>query len=869
MEFVVNGTKGGFRTLYSTPSAPSIGSDIRNNVSSEDAVGKSLYALAFSANGCAFTKYFIVRDTLRSYSTGTIAFSLFLPFNKELANKGADVKSLLDKISLYYSDNYIIDNNINRGETIIIQEDWSFVDDILHEYREQDKTTKEEELQSGSEDAAVIYYKNDVELLEYLDKPYQEEYSSYRQILFIDSDLRGKSIDPINVLRSSGDELNNIDLKNEKYYLINCPSKNFTITANGKPRSDRTNNNYIRAKWQVEIRYSKDDLCFEPIKARGTLSDSASEIFQFLEIRDKNIHIKHEAFNNLRPKTKAILIKVKTIKGDPVTDSIITYKHNDFSPEQTTTSNTITFIGEQIKERWFVSARKENESLMSEFIPIFPENQSEVELILRKQKVIKIFAIDKDSREPIYNFKLLMNDGQGNRENITELIFRDTDIEKTWRIEIYKKIGRDNYSGKREYCPFNGEDPLYIELQKTTWQFPQHKTYMINAGMYGKKSYYCPEYSNSSNGNDLAKNCIIPNKGYFFTYWELNDESKTLIAQYDREKSFFHNKPLLTLIIGGIIFIGFGIWILLTILEPDKITHYGSIDRDQILNYVEGDTLSLSILEGYRTDWERQKPSVSKKSSGIFTLFSGNASHTDSNEYYQWENVLNRIRNAIAIRKYINQKNFSKLKNLQNSDLPINFKKSIEKIDSVRYIEIGNRLNDVSTFTLNQIADSINSILASFETLNEPQIEHTDKHKSDRKEKSEGSKLTEHEKSSKSQQKENTAPAVQQIIYTDKIHEIINYITGDELNKQKLDEFKKFKNLPEDITKSIQLCLDFWELDGSGTGKKAKTYYSFREIIKNDKYLNNSHLKAFLDKIYTKKDASYSQIDKSKGLKKS
>ena len=262
MEFVVNGTKGGFRIiLYSTPNAPSIVGDIRNNSSSEDAVGKSLYAIAFAAGGCAYTKFLIIRDTLRSYSTGTIAFSLFLPSNKELVNKGADVKSLLDKVSLYYSDNYIRDNNINRGETTIIQEDWSFVDDILNKYREQDKTTKDEEQQFGTKDAAIIYYKNDVELLEYLDKPFQEEYSNYRQILFIDNNLRGKSTDPINVLRNSGEELINIDLKNETCYLRNySPSKNVTITVDGEPRSDKKNKNCIKAKWQVEIKYSKDDL---------------------------------------------------------------------------------------------------------------------------------------------------------------------------------------------------------------------------------------------------------------------------------------------------------------------------------------------------------------------------------------------------------------------------------------------------------------------------------------------------------------------------------------------------------------------------------------------------------------------------------
>ena len=865
MEFVVNGTKGGFRTLYSTPSAPSIGSDIRNNVSSEDAVGKSLYALAFLANGCAFTKYIIVRDTLRSYSTGTIAFSLFLPFNKELANKGADVKSLLDKISLYYSDNYIIDNNINRGETLIIQEDWSFVDDILHEYREQDKTTKEEELLSGSKDAAVIYYKNDVELLEYLDKPYQEEYSSYRQILLIDNDLQGKSIDPINILRSSGDELNNIDLKNEKYYLIDCPSKYFTITANGKPRSDRGNNNYIRAKWPVEIRYSKDDLCFEPIEAKGTISNPESEISKFLKIEDKKIYIRYEAFNNPIPKTKAIIIKVKKTNGDPVADAIITYKNNDYSEEKTATNNIITFKGEEIKERWLVSAKKENESLISEFKPVFPLSEDEAELFLHKQKVITLIAIEKDSGNVVNNFKVKIKDGPKYREKTAELVFIDTDIEKTWRIEVSKKIGLDIYYGIREYCPADNENPLRIELDRKTEEYRQSKKYFIDAGKHGKKTQFCPPFSKNINGSDIYGNAIKPNKGYYFNYWEVDYDNNILIAQYKKKNSFFAKKSFLI----GVVFV---VFIALIGLCIQLFTRNESVPviltADEVKNYIQGEDFTLKKLQSYQTQWESQSP---KKNTYRNTLWYNPITWFGDNNQFQEDSddtILLLLNESILTRDLIDQHKFKELADRHFFPKQDKFKKTVENIDRTEYDNVVKKLGDVSSLTLNQIADSIKKIINRFKDSITVDSDHKETRNIHSEEKIGKPKPEENKLSTKPKNEENNIPVVQHQDSKNSISEIAIYLKGSELKKEKLIEYKNIKGIDKELKASIQLCLDFWELDGCRDCDPVRTYYSFIDNINEDKYLNNSCLKAFLVKVHNEVNPGYSDFDKIKGLKK-
>ena len=113
MEILAHGTKGGYKSnlIPNKQAAFALGDIISGN--SEKTVGKYFYTLCFIKNGCVFTKYTILRDSLRSKSIGCIGFSLFLFSTKELVQKGRDVKSLLDQLSKYYIDHYTLDNNIN------------------------------------------------------------------------------------------------------------------------------------------------------------------------------------------------------------------------------------------------------------------------------------------------------------------------------------------------------------------------------------------------------------------------------------------------------------------------------------------------------------------------------------------------------------------------------------------------------------------------------------------------------------------------------------------------------------------------------------------------------------------------------------
>lgn len=189
MEIVIHGTKGGYKSCLNSDFKPSFYiSDIQSNVNSEFPIGKFAYSVGLISSGCVFTKYLIIRDTLRSKATGTIAVSLYIASNVELRERGSDrngvIKEILDTLLECYRNNYIRENNINRGETTLIREDWTFIDKISSEYYEH-KTVTNKIIQTSGIDNAYAYYSSDSELEEYLSKPNQPEYRNYHQIILV------------------------------------------------------------------------------------------------------------------------------------------------------------------------------------------------------------------------------------------------------------------------------------------------------------------------------------------------------------------------------------------------------------------------------------------------------------------------------------------------------------------------------------------------------------------------------------------------------------------------------------------------------------------------------------------------------------
>ncbi len=410
MDIVVHGTKGGCEIFTPKKMSGLFDAGLGEGVA---ALGQQAYAISFKDNNIIFSKYEIIKDVRGDKRTGFVAYSLFLPNNKKLS--GIDIKTLLDKVSGEYRQRYIVDNNLND-----VREDWSFLDSISNEYDAKLHAVSSyiENPQSGSKEAAFVYYpyinksslqnnENTFDLEDIFDSPSQEEYFDYKQVIFVKEELRNKIENPLNALRNSGVEIANIDLDNSYYYLNNYNrNKGVIITANGKIRSEGKNNNFIRAKWQVEIKYSKDEQCYFPIEAKGTLSKVDSEIFKYLEIKDRNVIINYDAFNDPYPKAKTVFLEVKDHKGDPANDAEITCINSYSNGFKNISNKEIKFEGDELKVRWSVSARKGNDLIAKpvHFIPI--DCNASIQINLQETQYDSINQWGNTNKEKKYYLKI-------------------------------------------------------------------------------------------------------------------------------------------------------------------------------------------------------------------------------------------------------------------------------------------------------------------------------------------------------------------------------------------------------------------------------------------------------------------------------
>lgn len=863
MEIVISGTKGGWG--YFTDKQPLGLFDIGTGAGIK-ALTQQAYAITIKNNNCIFTKYRIIKDVRGDKRIGFVAFSLFLPFSKKMPGK--IIKAVLDKVENEYCQKYISDGK-NLED---VRENFNFLDTILDEYNKDIRSNSSvisNDTQSGSTDAAFVYYPyvyKDVqmqkeiqfEIEDIFDAPFQEEYTPYRQILFISKDLKGKDENPLVALQHSENDLTGkIDLKNEYYYLNNYNrSKGVTITANGKSRSDGKNDNSIRAKWQIEIRYSKDDRCYEPIQASGTLSNPKSEIFKYLEINGNQIKIKYDAFNNPTPKTKPIRFEIKDRNGKKIDGAEITYQTD--CKKETRTSSIINFTGEEIVKRWTISAKK-SDYLYSQEKSITPENQNgDVTLVLEEHKKVKISAYDKDNGDIIYGFKVYIA-GNYNCNITDEIEFIGEEIERCFEIQI-KKQNKYLDSEKKRFCPARDGNEIIFNLKKDTREgVGKQENYKVSEGKHGKLKDNYEYFSQSSSGLDV-KDKIVPNRGYDFTHFELQND--TLVAQYEKKAPFYKKTKFIAGSVIGLFALCFSIWALCYFLNENKADKT-LIDKTAITEYLEGDSLVLNKLNSNKENWERKRPEIKKEGGG---LFGGGEERPDSTEYKEWDEVSQMIDIAIKKRELIDSKKFTELKNQNYSSAQEKFKDAINKIDSITSVEVEQKIGDISAFTLTQIADKINEITVQKESVKEEHQQELKKEEKETEMKKENQQPAKPAEQPKSKEQNTAVSTVQQQTISTDI--IIPYIRGSELDEAKLTEYKNTKGISQNLKNSIQLCLDFWALDGSGSGKSSKTYWTFREKVNADNNLINSKLKLFLDKKCQEgANMSYSKQDKKKGLK--
>ena len=113
----------------------------------------------------------------------------------------------------------------------------------------------------------------------------------------------------------------------------------------------------------------------------------------------------------------------------------------------------------------------------------------------------------------------------------------------------------------------------------------------------------------------------------------------------------------------------------------------------------------LDKLNIYKKNWKDIENSFIKKSDG--GMFGGDETIDSTNWKKDWNPLKESIERAIKKRELINNKNFTELRNQHYSNNQLLFKNAIEGISQTEYEAFSEKLGDVSTLTLTQIADSI------------------------------------------------------------------------------------------------------------------------------------------------------------------
>lgn len=832
MHIVICGTKGGFNTLYQTDGAPSIAKDVRNNSSSEDAVGKFIYAVNSEGEGYVYSKTLIVRDSIRSFATGIISFSVYLSANEAFVNGGKDILELLDDLTLFYSMQYIDDNNINKGESErIIKEEWGFVSDFL---KKKSLVKRKDFLNTygkqGTEEAAFILFNDKGEMEKFFEFPFQQEYEPFKQVIFIKNEGDSVVKNILKVIRNSGTELKNIDFTNDYFYLTGFdrfkPGKLFS---NGRLLSDDRLQNTFRAKDELRLTYEKDFFSFTSVS--GKLSDSTSDIHKFLKKDGNKVSLAYDVIEReefLKPDSKEIFVQFSSLKEKKVEGVTVECVSIKGKKKELKSNSTLVFKGEDIGETWSIVAKKGN-NLTSSKKEFCPKNIENLEVYLEESKTV-VFSGKIEGEERFIQAKELevriLQTNKSSRNG--ELDFFESEIDNNYTVQARYKNRDLEFEGERKFCPRDCET-LQIPIKQII-----KKRYKISGGEHGVKLPDCPEYSYMSDGSDCIK-LIRPHKGYKFKKFSLEEPrfrdaqeyDGILVAKYEK-KSVISEPKILASIISGVILLfslGFAGWYYFSITKSEKIT------QEQIEHYLEGDDFKFKRLKNYQFSWENQKPKIKDQTKGFF-IFSNNKTKNkvDSTNYKIWKSFMIKIDSSVMKRQKIDSLKFGELKEFTFYPKQEDFKNLIYKLDSISPDSI--KIQGISNKTLAQIVGELSAYL--------PTDQNIDKYSSEVLE--ESTSIPENQQV-KSQMDANASSSQKNINSIS--NPIADKLKGDDLSKKSLDDL--IKEYPEQRN-SIQLYIDFFSLIKEKNGNQ-DDYQSLLSKINKDQNFNGNKLQKFLDKI--------------------
>jgi len=845
MEIFVQGTKDGWNVLYPklTPNEFfQFARDIRRTDSdsnNENFYGKHFYSLALARGGCIFTKYIIILDVQRKW-LGNIGFSIYISNNEKL--EGINIKSLLDEFLETYCKNYCPDFKLGD-----VKEDWQLFTAIANKYENKLKkiiSFNDDSFLPGKKEAAFIYYKNEEELLKYFSAPNQKNYGNYSQVFFVKEDLRERDYNPLNALRHSGDNLTGeIDLENPEHWLLyNQIAENgikIEVKVNGSIRSNKSK---VRKKDTLEIIWSKP--YYKTHTKNGTWSEIGEE---FIVIDENNQTVSIKSIE-LEPIEKTIVFKITDYNSEPVNDSEIQLDVHQPWIKIEGHQYKLTFSGGDLGKQWTFSVRKGVNFRLNNFPLDFqrdcPGSGGTVILKLDEYKTVIFEGESSEHSRSIYSgIKIRIPDKKINNSP-PQVDFKNEEIQRTYKVTAIYQDKNSTLKGEATFSPKDG-DTVRIQLKKDST--PKIKKYKIVEGKHGKKIQGCPDFIFDE--NDIKK-YIKPNWGWKLVDIDLDEKTKTdqydgiVTARYKRNRKpiFVSGSILSVLIISSVL-----LWLFYGV-DKEQDSH---LTKEKIDKYIDGIELHPDTLNKYKSRWMKKKPEVIHKAQLVWynplTWLKSENQTVDSTEYINWNRVTQNLDTAIFKRKLIDSLDFVALKNKDFSATQQKFKDAIKTIDSTKYDEIKNKLVNVTTWNLIQIADSINAIV-------NPPIENPDNTKSEAD--ASNSQVQENTTEQQNQSSQNDKKSIENQSSSDTNTQnqrtttpeksIANQLRGGNISKEDLEKLKSETN-DVNIKKSIDLYLKFWSL--ISVSKLKQNYDDLRIEVNQDSHLKNSELKKFLDRI--------------------
>lgn len=826
MKIVIHGTNGGYH-IFTTEKEKML--DARPDSNKVGSIGQQAYSINYTENSVVFSKYKIIRDVVGDKRTGNVAFSLVIPHTKKLS--GIDVLTILDKLSNYFCNKHIINNNLNN-----FREDWVWVSKIKNEY-ENNLKYNNDLLVGGSADPAFLFYDSSELLEKYFDLPFQEEYSAYKQIFFVEKALAGKPENPLNALRHdpNADLTGKIDLENPKYKLIYNQNARggvkIEVKINGSLRNSKSN---VKRKEDLQIIWSKQ-FCETKVK-NGRWYEIGSD---FLEINDIEKTITVKAIE-VQPITYTLSIQTKDRFSVPISDAIITLQIGNYSPGRNAVNNAIQITEEELQNKCYIIAQKDN--LVSPQREIKREDTKEsISLVLYEHKKVKILI--SDDQGLVYNFKIQISNKEVQPKD-GDVVFIGDEIEKSWQISV---LHRDYETKHFNYCPAKDDNPKYVTLKKKTFGDPEHpslrkKYYLKIDERKGKRSYKGRSINEYERKFPEFK--CDSNFGYKFDRWESfeNKPYDNYDGYYEAifKELWYRRVPKLAWIFGIIAIVASTVFLL--------INSNGSVNDTSIVNakinnkvnsYIDGIEFNLDTLKEYKRKYCDSTPinQSDGKGKGLWEkiwIFGSGDSGNSTNGSSVIPDFCSKIDNAIFLRRAINNGRIDELKGQTFSQNQQYFKNSIDSIDDKYKMQVGDTMNahKVSVMNLNQVAEFIKKVQSDLKEKETVIQKETEPIKNTLQEKQNEQKIKDQQKTN-SQNQQNSQSQKQQSSsisldkeFWDLVHsgnaqmdsyskllnkhqnkggDIIEYLNKICKNSA---SFKKFKDIPEIDRKSANTLTD-------------------------------------------------------------